>query len=361
MTEAAVQLPLDAPDGASGSPAPAEAPATDPATAAAETAPEPKPEKPTVEIRISLGSDEKDILQILSALKLQDGPLALKQPETPPAPKPQEASLAPKAQDTLAAPKTAETPKPEAPPASAAPVSSSLAAPLLGEPLTPVVASRRAPARASWLSPFGLIAALALGFLLHSQIGALRLSDLRQRADASTGALVDLIIGAESSGNAAARNQYSSALGLGQFVEATWLDLMRRHRPEIASSRNEKEILDLRKDPELSRFLTTRYVEENTSILARKGLPVTPGAIYLAHFAGPGGAVAILTAPENANAADVIANVDSRPGVTREKIVTGNPFMKNFTARDLRNWAELKMQGLTLVEGGDRSAAKRDL
>ena len=44
-----------------------------------------------------------------------------------------------------------------------------------------------------------------------------------------------------------------------------------------------------------------------------------------------------------------IANVDVRPGVTREKIVNGNPFMKNFTAKDLKTWAELKMQGLNLA------------
>ncbi len=57
----------------------------------------------------------------------------------------------------------------------------------------------------------------------------------------------------------------------------------------------------------------------------------------------------------------MIANVDSRPGVTRDKIVNGNPFLKHFTAKDLKNWADLKMQGLTLVEGDAKSAARRDL
>ncbi|HEY8214919.1 MAG TPA: hypothetical protein VIG36_12395, partial [Methylocystis sp.] len=109
-----------------------------------------------------------------------------------------------------------------------------------------------------------------------------------------------------------------------------------------------KEILDLRKDPELSREMTARYVEQNTSILMKKGLPVTPGSLYLAHFAGPGGAAAILSAPEEVDAATVIASVDAQPSRTREKIVNGNPFMKGFTVKDLKNWAHLKMQGVRL-------------
>ncbi|HYA79304.1 MAG TPA: transglycosylase SLT domain-containing protein [Methylocystis sp.] len=171
---------------------------------------------------------------------------------------------------------------------------------------------------------------------------------------------VDQIVLSESQGNPAAKNLNSSAMGLGQFVDGTWLDLVKRHRPDIAASRNEKQILELREDPELSRFMTGRYVEQNMSMLAKRGLPVTPASLYLAHFAGPGGAAAILAAPENADAATVIANVDRRPGVTREKIVSGNPFMKNFTAKDLRNWADLKMQRLKFnASAGDEKSAPR--
>lgn len=278
-------------------------------------------EKPAVEIRISLGPEQKELLQLLTALKL-----------TEPAP----------------APKPREQPAPPAP----APVA--LTAPLVGEPLAPP-AKKEQPKSRWLLSPLALLGALLAGFLLHTQIDLPGL--LMHRADANR-SLVDQIVGVESAGVATAKNPYSTALGLGQFVEGTWLDLIRRHRPELAGNRSERELLELRKDPELSRFLTSRYVEENSSILARKGLAVTPGALYLAHFAGPGGAVAILTAPENANAAEVIANVDSR--LSRDKIVTGNPFLKNFTARDLKNWAELKMQGMTVVEG-EGELARRDL
>ena len=49
----------------------------------------------------------------------------------------------------------------------------------------------------------------------------------------------------------------------------------------------------------------------------------------------------------------MIASVDGQPGKTREKIVNGNPFLKGFTVKDLKNWAHLKMQGISLEPGRD--------
>ncbi len=94
----------------------------------------------------------------------------------------------------------------------------------------------------------------------------------------------------------------------------------------------------------------------------KKGLPVTPGSLYLAHFAGPGGAAAILSAPEDVDAATVIASLDAQPSITRGKIVDGNPFMKGFTVKDLKNWAHLKMQGISLEFGAtaEENLARRD-
>ena len=272
----------------------------------------------TDEIGIPLDSDEDAVLKLLSAIKLQEH-----LPTTSPS---RELNLR---------------------------------APSKDEALAPIAkaAGRR---RRSCISPLALLAALIVGFGVRARFHEQRWPDALPQLNVSMKTLVDQIVTSELQGNPAARNPYSSAVGLGQFVEGTWLDLVKRHRPDIAASLNEKQILELRKDPELSRFMTGRYVEQNTSILAKRGLPITPGSIYLSHFAGPGGAAAILAAPENADAATVIANVDSRPGVTREKIVSGNPFMKNFTAKDLRNWADLKMQGLKFnASAGDEISAPR--
>lgn len=272
----------------------------------------------TDEIEIPLDSDEDAVLKLLSAIKLQEH-----LPTTSPSRE------------------------------------SNLRAPSKDEALAPIAkaAGRR---RRSCISPLALLAALIVGFGVRAQFHEQRWADALPQLNVSMKTLVDQIVTSESQGNPAARNPYSSAVGLGQFVEGTWLDLVKRHRPDIAASLNEKQILELRKDPELSRFMTGRYVEQNTSILAKRGLPITPGSIYLSHFAGPGGAAAILAAPENADAATVIANVDNRSGVTREKIVSGNPFMKNLTAKDLRNWADLKMRSLNFnASAGEETSASR--
>ena len=79
-------------------------------------------------------------------------------------------------------------------------------------------------------------------------------------------------------------------------------------------------------------------------MLIKRGLPVTPGTLYLAHFAGGAGAVAILSAMENADAAFVMANADATGRTNREKIIKANPFLERFTVADLRNWAPRKMQ-----------------
>ncbi|WP_292531434.1 transglycosylase SLT domain-containing protein [Methylocystis sp.] len=198
------------------------------------------------------------------------------------------------------------------------------------------------------ISPIALIVIFAVGFGLKLHFHDIHFPVFPDQAGSSIKGLVDRIVMSESQGNPDARNKFSSAAGLGQFINATWMALIKKHRPDLAGAMSDKEILDLRKDPELSREMTARYVEQNTSILMKKGLPVTPGSLYLAHFAGPGGAAAILSAPEEVDAATVIASVDGQPARTREKIVNGNPFLKGFTVKDLKNWAHLKMQGINL-------------
>src|SRR5206468_10397856 len=116
-------------------------------------------------------------------------------------------------------------------------------------------------------------------------------------------AVVQRIIGVESDGDPNAKNKRSSATGLGQFLDETWLDMIRAHRPDLAKGRSQAEILELRRDAKVAREITARFTERNAEMLRKRGLPVTPGTLYLAHFAGGAGAVAILSAMENADAA----------------------------------------------------------
>jgi hypothetical protein len=64
----------------------------------------------------------------------------------------------------------------------------------------------------------------------------------------------------------------------------------------------------------------------------------------MAHFAGAAGAVAVLTAMEDADAALVMANADASGRTKRENLIKANPFLERFTVTDLRNWADRKMQ-----------------
>ena len=163
-------------------------------------------------------------------------------------------------------------------------------------------------------------------------------------AEATIDAVVERIIGVESDGDPNATNKRSSATGLGQFLDETWLDMIRAHRPDLAKGRSQAEILELRRDAKIAREITARFTERNAGMLTKRGLPVTPGTLYLAHFAGGAGAVAILSATENADAALVMATADATGRTKREKIVKANPFLERFTVADLRTWADRKMR-----------------
>jgi hypothetical protein len=120
--------------------------------------------------------------------------------------------------------------------------------------------------------------------------------------------------------------------------------MIRAHRPDLAKGRSQDEILELRRDAKVAREITARFTQRNVEMLRKRGLPVTPGTLYLAHFAGGAGVVAILSAMENADAALVMATADATGRTNREKIIKANPFLERFTVADLRNWADRKMR-----------------
>jgi hypothetical protein len=158
--------------------------------------------------------------------------------------------------------------------------------------------------------------------------------------NAAVKTIVERIIAVESSGDSNAKNKRSRA---GQFLDETWLEMIGSYRPDLVQGRSQKEILELRRDPELAREIVTRLVEQNAAMLKKRALPVTPGTLYLAHFAGPAGAVAVLSVSENADAAALMASADATGRTTREKLVNANPFLKELTVGDLKNWANRKM------------------
>lgn len=140
------------------------------------------------------------------------------------------------------------------------------------------------------------------------------------------------IIKIESGGNPNAANPRSSASGVGQFTDGTWLSTVRSSRPDLAG-KADAEILALKSDPALGREMTVVLMRQNADALRKAGLPVTEGNLYLAHFAGSEGAKDILTADPNASVESILG----------AKVVAANPFLKNKTAAWLQTWASQKM------------------
>ena len=156
---------------------------------------------------------------------------------------------------------------------------------------------------------------------------------------AFSGEFVDKIIFAESSGDPQARpcdpvtgKLLSSAFGAGQFIEATWLAMVRKYRADLAA-RTDEEILDMRSDFELSREMTVHFAEENRTYLIKQGLDPTHAALYLAHFAGARGATKLLKAHRDSPVEDILS----------PKAVEANPFLQGQTPATLYAWAKEKM------------------
>lgn len=158
----------------------------------------------------------------------------------------------------------------------------------------------------------------------------------------NTGGYTDKAIGVESGGNPTAKNPNSSATGLGQFIEGTWLDMMARHAPELTQGMSRDQILALRNDPTLSRTMTEYLGQENAQALQGAGLPVTDGTKYLAHFAGPGGAIKALRSPPGTPVSAIMS----------PDAIAANPFLQGMTTDQLVQWANRKMGG-----GGSPSIA----
>ncbi|MFC3209197.1 phage tail length tape measure family protein [Aquamicrobium soli] len=104
------------------------------------------------------------------------------------------------------------------------------------------------------------------------------------------------------------KNPASSASGVGQFIESTWLDLFRKYYPEQAASLSRDAILDLRKNADVSYALIKAYAAENAKVLQAAGVHVDEAALQLAHFLGAGDAAKVLNAAPGTPLAGLISS-----------------------------------------------------
>ncbi|WP_457796403.1 transglycosylase SLT domain-containing protein [Methylocystis sp. S23] len=128
-------------------------------------------------------------------------------------------------------------------------------------------------------------------------------------------ALLMAIADKESNFSTTAKARTSSASGLFQFVEKTWLQAVKNFghlygRKEEANAiadaseaigavapQKKAQILNLRNDPYLSAALAAEMLKKDSAKIAEKiGRPLTPGETYLIHFLGPDDTERFMTA-----------------------------------------------------------------
>lgn len=103
---------------------------------------------------------------------------------------------------------------------------------------------------------------------------------------------------AESSFKPDAKAKTSSATGLFQFIESTWMGMVKEHGAKygIDTSLDKKSLLELRKDPKLASFMAAEFAKGNQAHLEKTiGGEIGNTELYFAHFMGASGASAFLS------------------------------------------------------------------
>ncbi|MBP7814599.1 MAG: transglycosylase SLT domain-containing protein [Phenylobacterium sp.] len=175
-----------------------------------------------------------------------------------------------------------------------------------------------------------------------------------QRASNATGVDFTFLMktaNRESGYNPRAKASTSSAAGLFQFVEQTWLSTLKQHgskygyaryadliskgsdgRYSVNGAEARKAVMDLRLDPHAASLMAGELASDHASYLkGRTGRTPTAGELYAAHFLGPQGSARLIEAantrpgapaaslfPDAAQANRSIFYRDGRPATVAE-------------------------------------------
>jgi len=143
-----------------------------------------------------------------------------------------------------------------------------------------------------------------------------------QRASQATGVDFSFLMktaGRESGMNPSAKAGTSSAAGLFQFTEQTWLSTLKQHgakhgyaryadlvekgsdgRYRVPGGDARRAVMDLRLDPQTSSLMAGELASDSAAYLkGRTGRQPTAGELYAAHFLGPQGSAKLIEAAEN--------------------------------------------------------------
>lgn len=143
-----------------------------------------------------------------------------------------------------------------------------------------------------------------------------KIADAIQQAASKTGVDFSYLLQqaqVESSFKADAKSSSSSATGLYQFIDSTWISMVNKYgdkyglsdyadkisdNGKVADKQTKKDILNLRNNPEICSLMAGEFAAENKSYLENcvKNGDIGSTELYMAHFMGAGGAGKFLNA-----------------------------------------------------------------
>jgi hypothetical protein len=150
-------------------------------------------------------------------------------------------------------------------------------------------------------------------------------SEAKTKPEMTMDQFLDKLMKAESGGNDNARNPLSTAIGSFQFIESTFLFVMRRHFPKVIEKLNDTEILALRTKRSIARNAAKAYTQDNATYLAAAGHKPTFPHLRLAFLLGAGGANRVLSAKPQTPVASLLG----------PRVIRANPWMARHTAQSL--------------------------
>jgi len=189
--------------------------------------------------------------------------------------------------------------------------------------------------------------------------GADRVVAALQRAASATGSDFHYLLGTamrESSLKPNATSSASSATGLFQFIDQTWLGLVKEHGARHglgkfadaitkqadgryrADADAKKEILALRTDPEYCALMAGEYAKSTQGRLrASLGREVCGGELYAAHFLGPDAAAKLIKLAGNDPGASAAAQFPQAAAANKAVFFHADGSPKS--VREIYDWA----------------------
>lgn len=179
----------------------------------------------------------------------------------------------------------------------------------------------------------------------------------------------------ESSLNPTAKAATSSATGLYQFIDQSWLAVVHDHgaqyglgwaadaisqgsngRYYVADPEVRQQILDLRKHPETASVMAAEHAADNKAYLeSRLGRQAESVDLYLAHFLGVGGAAKFLRAHDQSPDATAASMFPSAASANRSIFYDREGNARSFAeiranfANKLANGAQVALNGATAL------------